>query len=257
MPISSMTMDISMTLMMPSPQASQICQYWTNFVQAPWPSMNLQTCTLHHIHLFWVYDEMHHIPVLSIRTTATTWTDPAEEMGPVGILDTDTLDVSECISHRAMHWNLVDTITGQRQLEISVDTPKTLPVPKQSWSFWRCHGKKLDCRGMFMECIISVLYHPYPSSALMIQATEVVQDLDRDEGAMMLQVLVFHELLHIFLCPPNYGWQNEQWTEYRQAKAGSNSINTHKKMLLYGQENISTVSNTELFNCLIYLFIFF
>ncbi|XP_066570676.1 plectin [Amia ocellicauda] len=55
-------------------------------------------------------------PVPSIRTPATTWSDPSEETGPVaGILDTDTLEKVSITE--AIHRNLVDNITGQRLLE--------------------------------------------------------------------------------------------------------------------------------------------
>ncbi|MGH0162830.1 UNVERIFIED_CONTAM: hypothetical protein FKN15_043559 [Acipenser sinensis] len=55
-------------------------------------------------------------PLPSIKTPATTWSDPTEETGPVaGILDTDTLEKVSITE--AMHRNLVDNITGQRLLE--------------------------------------------------------------------------------------------------------------------------------------------
>ncbi|TSK31514.1 Plectin [Bagarius yarrelli] len=60
-------------------------------------------------------------PVPSIKTPATTWTDPTEETGPVaGILDTDTLEKVSVTE--AMHRNLVDNITGQRLLEAQACT---------------------------------------------------------------------------------------------------------------------------------------
>uniref|UniRef100_A0A673HJF4 Plectin-like n=1 Tax=Sinocyclocheilus rhinocerous TaxID=307959 RepID=A0A673HJF4_9TELE len=60
-------------------------------------------------------------PIPSIKTPATTWTDPAEETGPVaGILDTDTLEKVSITE--AMHRNLVDNITGQRLLEAQACT---------------------------------------------------------------------------------------------------------------------------------------
>ncbi|XP_026080599.1 plectin isoform X16 [Carassius auratus] len=60
-------------------------------------------------------------PIPSIKTPATTWTDPAEETGPVaGILDTDTLEKVSVTE--AMHRNLVDNITGQRLLEAQACT---------------------------------------------------------------------------------------------------------------------------------------
>ncbi|XP_051520381.1 plectin a isoform X2 [Myxocyprinus asiaticus] len=60
-------------------------------------------------------------PVPSIKTPATTWSDPTEETGPVaGILDTDTLEKVSVTE--AMHRNLVDNITGQRLLEAQACT---------------------------------------------------------------------------------------------------------------------------------------
>ncbi|XP_036393988.1 plectin-like isoform X2 [Megalops cyprinoides] len=60
-------------------------------------------------------------PIPSIKTPATTWTDPTEETGPVaGILDTDTLEKVSVTE--AMHRNLVDNITGQRLLEAQACT---------------------------------------------------------------------------------------------------------------------------------------
>ncbi|TRY88248.1 hypothetical protein DNTS_022632, partial [Danionella cerebrum] len=60
-------------------------------------------------------------PVPSIKTPATTWTDPTEETGPVaGILDTVTLEKVSVTE--AMHRNLVDNITGQRLLEAQACT---------------------------------------------------------------------------------------------------------------------------------------
>uniref|UniRef100_A0A8C2D775 Plectin n=1 Tax=Cyprinus carpio TaxID=7962 RepID=A0A8C2D775_CYPCA len=60
-------------------------------------------------------------PIPSIKTPATTWTDPSEETGPVaGILDTDTLEKVSVTE--AMHRNLVDNITGQRLLEAQACT---------------------------------------------------------------------------------------------------------------------------------------
>ncbi len=60
-------------------------------------------------------------PIPSIKTPATTWTDPTEETGPVaGILDTDTLEKVSVTE--AMHRNLVDNITGQRLLEVQACT---------------------------------------------------------------------------------------------------------------------------------------
>lgn len=60
-------------------------------------------------------------PVPSIKTPATTWTDPTEETGPIaGILDTDTLEKVSVTE--AMHRNLVDNITGQRLLEAQACT---------------------------------------------------------------------------------------------------------------------------------------
>ncbi|XP_030409962.1 plectin isoform X6 [Gopherus evgoodei] len=50
------------------------------------------------------------------RAQLTSWSDPAEETGPIaGILDTDTLEKVSITE--AMHRNLVDNITGQRLLE--------------------------------------------------------------------------------------------------------------------------------------------
>uniref|UniRef100_A0A8C0GW22 Plectin n=1 Tax=Chelonoidis abingdonii TaxID=106734 RepID=A0A8C0GW22_CHEAB len=50
------------------------------------------------------------------RAQLTSWSDPAEESGPIaGILDTDTLEKVSITE--AMHRNLVDNITGQRLLE--------------------------------------------------------------------------------------------------------------------------------------------
>ncbi|KAM6458440.1 plectin isoform 3-T3 [Liasis olivaceus] len=55
------------------------------------------------------------------RTQLTSWSDPAEETGPVaGILDTDTLEKVSVTE--AMHRNLVDNITGQRLLEAQACT---------------------------------------------------------------------------------------------------------------------------------------
>ncbi|XP_026155350.1 plectin a isoform X10 [Mastacembelus armatus] len=60
-------------------------------------------------------------PIPSIKTPATTWTDPTEETGPVaGILDTDTLEKVSVTE--AIHRNLVDNITGQRLLEAQACT---------------------------------------------------------------------------------------------------------------------------------------
>ncbi|KAL2079914.1 hypothetical protein ACEWY4_023707 [Coilia grayii] len=60
-------------------------------------------------------------PTPSIKTPATTWSDPTEETGPVaGILDTDTLEKVSVTE--AMHRNLVDNITGQRLLEAQACT---------------------------------------------------------------------------------------------------------------------------------------
>ncbi|XP_060134183.1 plectin isoform X23 [Zootoca vivipara] len=55
------------------------------------------------------------------RAQLTSWSDPAEETGPVaGILDTDTLEKVSITE--AMHRNLVDNITGQRLLEAQACT---------------------------------------------------------------------------------------------------------------------------------------
>ncbi|KAL8181400.1 UNVERIFIED_CONTAM: hypothetical protein K2H54_001018 [Gekko kuhli] len=55
------------------------------------------------------------------RGQLTSWSDPAEETGPVaGILDTDTLEKVSITE--AMHRNLVDNITGQRLLEAQACT---------------------------------------------------------------------------------------------------------------------------------------
>ncbi|XP_067468414.1 plectin a isoform X10 [Thunnus thynnus] len=60
-------------------------------------------------------------PVPSIKTPATTWSDPTEETGPVaGILDTETLEKVSITE--AIHRNLVDNITGQRLLEAQACT---------------------------------------------------------------------------------------------------------------------------------------
>ncbi|XP_055368808.1 plectin a isoform X7 [Betta splendens] len=60
-------------------------------------------------------------PIPSIKTPATTWSDPTEESGPVaGILDTDTLEKVSVTE--AIHRNLVDNITGQRLLEAQACT---------------------------------------------------------------------------------------------------------------------------------------
>ncbi|XP_029370793.1 plectin a isoform X3 [Echeneis naucrates] len=60
-------------------------------------------------------------PVPSIKTPATTWSDPTEETGPVaGILDTETLEKVSVTE--AIHRNLVDNITGQRLLEAQACT---------------------------------------------------------------------------------------------------------------------------------------
>ncbi|XP_077051492.1 plectin a isoform X6 [Siphateles boraxobius] len=60
-------------------------------------------------------------PIPSIKTPASTWTDPTDETGPVaGILDTDTLEKVSVTE--AMHRNLVDNITGQRLLEAQACT---------------------------------------------------------------------------------------------------------------------------------------
>ncbi|KAM9838534.1 plectin a [Aulostomus maculatus] len=60
-------------------------------------------------------------PAPSIKTPATTWTDPTEETGPVaGILDTETLEKVSVTE--AIHRNLVDNITGQRLLEAQACT---------------------------------------------------------------------------------------------------------------------------------------
>ncbi|XP_060099107.1 plectin isoform X4 [Heteronotia binoei] len=56
-----------------------------------------------------------------VRGQLTSWSDPAEETGPVaGILDTDTLEKVSITE--AMHRNLVDNITGQRLLEAQACT---------------------------------------------------------------------------------------------------------------------------------------
>ncbi|XP_066873703.1 plectin isoform X5 [Kogia breviceps] len=55
------------------------------------------------------------------RTQLASWSDPAEETGPVaGILDTETLEKVSITE--AMHRNLVDNITGQRLLEAQACT---------------------------------------------------------------------------------------------------------------------------------------
>uniref|UniRef100_A0A3P8N9L8 Plectin n=1 Tax=Astatotilapia calliptera TaxID=8154 RepID=A0A3P8N9L8_ASTCA len=60
-------------------------------------------------------------PIPSIKTPATTWTDPTEETGPIaGILDTETLEKVSVTE--AIHRNLVDNITGQRLLEAQACT---------------------------------------------------------------------------------------------------------------------------------------
>lgn len=60
-------------------------------------------------------------PIPSIKTPASTWSDPTEETGPVaGILDTDTLEKVSVTE--AIHRNLVDNITGQRLLEAQACT---------------------------------------------------------------------------------------------------------------------------------------
>ncbi|XP_062291982.1 plectin a [Scomber scombrus] len=60
-------------------------------------------------------------PVPSIKTPATTWSDPTEETCPVaGILDTETLEKVSVTE--AIHRNLVDNITGQRLLEAQACT---------------------------------------------------------------------------------------------------------------------------------------
>ncbi|XP_077208971.1 LOW QUALITY PROTEIN: plectin-like [Paroedura picta] len=56
-----------------------------------------------------------------VRGQLASWSDPAEETGPVaGILDTDTLEKVSITE--AMHRNLVDNITGQRLLEAQACT---------------------------------------------------------------------------------------------------------------------------------------
>uniref|UniRef100_A0A6J0UHJ6 Plectin isoform X5 n=1 Tax=Pogona vitticeps TaxID=103695 RepID=A0A6J0UHJ6_9SAUR len=56
-----------------------------------------------------------------VRAQLASWSDPAEETGPVaGILDTDTLEKVSITE--AMHRNLVDNITGQRLLEAQACT---------------------------------------------------------------------------------------------------------------------------------------
>lgn len=60
-------------------------------------------------------------PIPSIKTPATTWSDPTEETGPIaGILDTETLEKVSVTE--AIHRNLVDNITGQRLLEAQACT---------------------------------------------------------------------------------------------------------------------------------------
>ncbi|KAF7658897.1 hypothetical protein LDENG_00006450 [Lucifuga dentata] len=60
-------------------------------------------------------------PVPTIKTPATTWSDPTEETGAVaGILDTGTLEKVSVTE--AVHRNLVDNITGQRLLEAQACT---------------------------------------------------------------------------------------------------------------------------------------